>query len=93
MAIQLTISSDLQALVEKRFATGAYENVEDMLRCALEAQEAAEVDWTDEERQGISNHIEEGFQQAERGQLYDEDQVIQHLAEFKQRWLNDRQVK
>lgn len=39
MAIQLMMSPDLQALVEKRLATGAYQNAEDVVRCALEAQD------------------------------------------------------
>jgi Arc/MetJ-type ribon-helix-helix transcriptional regulator len=63
--MQLTIPADLQALIEKRISTGAYETAGDVLRRALEAQDAEE-DWTDEERQAISSHIEDGFRQAER---------------------------
>lgn len=40
------------------------------MRRALEAQDAEEG-WTDEERRALSSHIEEGYLQAERGELID----------------------
>ena len=90
--MQLTIPPDLQALIEKRIATGAYETPEDVLRRALETQDEEES-MTEEERQAISDHIEEGVQQAERGELFDEDEVRIHLDEFKEQWLKRRQLK
>jgi predicted transcriptional regulator len=90
--MQLTIPPDLQALIEKRIATGAYETPEDVLRRALEAQDEEET-LTEEERQAISDHIDEGVRQAERGELFDEDEVRIHLAEFKEQWLKRRQLK
>ena len=87
--MQLTIPPDLQALIEKRMATGAFESAEEVLRCALEAQDEEES----QQRQAISDHIEEGFRQAERGELYTEDEVRTHLAEFKERWIKERQLR
>jgi hypothetical protein len=52
------------------FSSGGYSTVEDVLRRALEAQDAEES-WTDEERRALSAHIEEGYLQAERGELID----------------------
>ena len=43
--MQFTIPPDLEALVQKRLAGGAYANAEDVIRHALEAQEAEER-WT-----------------------------------------------
>jgi len=91
--MQLTIPPDIEALLEKRLATGAYENAEDVLRRALEAQDAEEEGWTEEDRLAIADHIEESFQQAERGELIDGDQVRLDLAEFKLQWRKDRQLK
>jgi hypothetical protein len=54
----------------KRLSSGGYSTVEDVLRRALEAQDAEES-WTDEERRALSAHIEEGYLQAERGELID----------------------
>jgi Arc/MetJ-type ribon-helix-helix transcriptional regulator len=66
--MQLNVPPDLETLINKRLSSGGYESVEDVLRRALEAQDAEEI-WTDEELQALSTHIEEGCQQAERGEL------------------------
>lgn len=68
--MQLNVPPDLEKLINKRLSSGAYTNAEDVLRRALEAQDAEES-WTDEERRALSAHIEEGYQQAERGELID----------------------
>jgi Arc/MetJ-type ribon-helix-helix transcriptional regulator len=71
--MQLNVPLDIQILIEKRLSSGGYEGVEDVLRRALEAQDAEES-WTDEERRALSAHLDEGFFQAERGELIDGDQ-------------------
>jgi Arc/MetJ-type ribon-helix-helix transcriptional regulator len=58
--MQLNLPSDLVTLINKRLSGGGYESVEDVLRRALEAQDAEES-WTDEERRALSAHIEEGY--------------------------------
>ena len=65
LAMQLNVPADLEALINKRLSSGAYTSPEDVLRRALEAQDAEES-WTDEERRVISTHIEEGYLEAER---------------------------
>ena len=60
-----------------------------MLRRALEAQDAEES-WTDEERQAVSAHIEEGFLQAERGELIDGAQARREIREMKDGWRSDK---
>ncbi len=92
MAMQLTIPEDLQALIEERIATGGFKNAEDVVRQALEAQ-VFYGDWTHEEKRALSDRIEESYQQADRGELFDEDEVKVHLAEFKERWLKERQLR
>ena len=46
--MQLNVPPDLETLINKRLSSGAYTNAEDVLRRALEAQDAEES-WTDEE--------------------------------------------
>lgn len=88
--MQLTaLPPDLQTLVEKRLATGAYSDAEDVLRQALEAQDAEER-WTEEERRAISARIDEGFEQAERGELIDGERAWQDIDAMKQQWLTQR---
>ena len=68
--MQLDVPLDLETLINKRLSSGGYASAEDVLRRALEAQDALES-WTDEEHRALSDHIEEGYIQAERGELID----------------------
>jgi Arc/MetJ-type ribon-helix-helix transcriptional regulator len=84
-AMQLNVPPDLVTLINKRLSSGGYTNAEDVLRRALEAQDAEES-WTDEERRALTAHIEEGFQQAERGQLIDGAQARREIQAMKDDW-------
>ncbi len=87
--MQLNLPPDLETLINKRLSSGAYTNAEDVLRHALEAQDAEES-WTDEERRALSAHIEEGYQQAERGQLIDGTQARRDIEAMKKKWREGR---
>jgi antitoxin ParD1/3/4 len=87
--MQLNIPPDLETLINKRISSGAYMNAEDVLRRALEAQDAEES-WTDEERRALAAHIEEGYQQAERGQLIDGAQARREIQGMKEDWRGGR---
>jgi Arc/MetJ-type ribon-helix-helix transcriptional regulator len=82
----LTVPPDLEQLIQKRLASGAFSDPEDVLRRALEAQDAIE-DWSDEEKSAIAAHIETGFAQAENGDLLDGAETRQELREMKTRWF------
>jgi Arc/MetJ-type ribon-helix-helix transcriptional regulator len=92
--MQLNLPPDLEALINKRLSTGAYTNAEDVLRHALEAQDEEESltdeEWTDEERRAISAQIEEGYQQAERGELIDGVQARHEIQAMKEKWREGR---
>jgi Arc/MetJ-type ribon-helix-helix transcriptional regulator len=83
--MQLNVPPDLETLINKRLSSGGYATVEDVLRRALEAQDAEE-DWTPEERRVLSAHIEEGYLQAERGELIDGAQARVELQAMKENW-------
>ncbi len=88
--MQLIVPPDLESLINKRLSSGAYVDAEDVLRRALEAQDAEES-WTGEERQALSAHIEEGFLQAERGELIGGAEVRSQIEAMKEQWRIDRQ--
>ena len=90
--MQVTLPPDLEKLVNKRLSSGSYSSVEDVFRRALEAQDAEES-WSDEERRAVTAHIEEGFLQAERGELIDGAQARRELEAMKENWLQDRASK
>jgi Arc/MetJ-type ribon-helix-helix transcriptional regulator len=86
----LTVPPDLESLIKKRLSTGAYASAEEVLRRALEAQDAEES-WTEEERRALSAHIEEGYRQAVNGELIDGAQARHEIQAMKaSRHLNER---
>jgi len=87
--MQVTLPPDLELLINKRLSTGAYADVEDVLRCALESQ-GAEESWTEEERRALAEHIEEGYLESERGELIDGDEARLRLQVMKEKWRETR---
>ena len=87
--MQLNVPPDLETLIKKRLSNGGYTSVEDVLRHALEAQDADES-WTDEERRALSAHIEEGYLQAERGELIDGAQARGKIQSMKDDWRSSK---
>ena len=90
--MHLNVPPDLESLINKRLSSGAYRDAEDVLRRALEAQDAEES-WTDEERRALSAHIEEGYRQAERGELIDGAQARREIRAKKDDWRQQRSSK
>ncbi len=58
----------------------------EILRLAQDAEES----WTDEERQVLSAHIEEGCLQAERGELTDGAQARRETQAMKEDWRSSK---
>ena len=88
--MQLNVPPDLETLINKRLSSGSYLNAEDVLRRALQAQDAEES-WTEEERCALSDHIEEGYLQAERGELLDSAQARRDIQAMKENWRLSKQ--
>ena len=87
--MQLNVPPDLATLINKRLSSGGYASVEDVLRRALEAQDAEES-WTDEERRALAAHIETGYLQAERGELIDGAQARHEIQAMKDDWRSSK---
>ena len=83
--MEINVPADLETLINRRLATGGYASVEEVLRRALEAQDAEES-WTEEERRALAAHIEEGYLQAERGELINDVQARREIQALKDRW-------
>ena len=88
--MQFTVPEDIETLIKKRLSSGGYTNAEEVLRRALEAQDAEES-WTDDERQALSAHIEESYLQAERGELIEGLQARREIEAMKDDWRLSRQ--
>jgi hypothetical protein len=88
-AMQWNVPPDLETLINRRLSSGGDTSVEDVLRRALEAQDAEES-WSDEERRTLSAHIEEGYLQAERGEGIDGEQARREIQAMKDAWRQER---
>lgn len=84
MALQLP--TDLEALVQKRLASGAYASAEEVVRRALEAQEAEDI-WTDEERSALDVKIDRALEQVAAGKIYGPEQARKMLGTMREAHL------
>jgi Arc/MetJ-type ribon-helix-helix transcriptional regulator len=66
--MQLDVPPDLEALVQRQLATGAFANVEDVIRRALETLEAEES-WTGDERRALDEKIDRALERRRRSSL------------------------
>ena len=86
--MQLTIPPDVEALVQKRLATGAFANVEDVIRRALETLDAEES-WTKEERGALDEKIDRALEQVAAGRVYGPEEAQRKLADLREAHLAD----
>jgi Arc/MetJ-type ribon-helix-helix transcriptional regulator len=77
--MQLNVPLDLEALVQKRLATGAFANAEDVIRRALETLDAEES-WTEEERLDLDEKIDRALEQVASGRVYGPEEARRRLA-------------
>jgi Arc/MetJ-type ribon-helix-helix transcriptional regulator len=86
--MRLTVPPDVEALVQKRLATGAFANVEDVIRRALETLDAEES-WTDEERSALDEKIDRALEQVAAGRVYGPEEARRKLAALREAHLAD----
>lgn len=82
----LQLPTDLEALVQKRLASGAYASAEEVIRRALEAQEV-EDNWTEEERRALDAKIDRALEQVASGKTYGPEEARQKLATMREAHL------
>ena len=80
---------EIEALIQQRLHSGAFQSVEDVLFDALEMQREREA-WLQENKDAINARIERGLTQLDRGEGMPGDQLRSRLADDKAAWLKDR---
>jgi antitoxin ParD1/3/4 len=88
MTIQIT-RPEIEALIQQRLHSGAFESVEDVLFDALEIQGERET-WLQENKEAINAKIEHGLAQLDGGEGIPGDQLRKRLEADKAAWLADR---
>jgi antitoxin ParD1/3/4 len=77
---------ELEALIQKRLQSGAFDSVEEVIFRALEAQGEQE-DWLHENKEAINEKIELAMAQLHRGEGIPGDQLRARLEERKAAFL------
>jgi antitoxin ParD1/3/4 len=88
MTIQIT-RPEIEALIQQRLHSGAFESVEDVLFDALEIQGEREA-WLQENKEAIDAKIEHSLAQLDRGEGISGDKLRERLEADKAAWLADR---
>jgi Arc/MetJ-type ribon-helix-helix transcriptional regulator len=88
--LTMQLSDDLEALVKKRLASGAFESAEEVIRQALETQEA-EAQWTELERLELDRKIDRARAQVESGQVYSREAALAKLDALRRTHLGNRE--
>ncbi len=84
------LKPELEALIREDVERGPYQSADEYVAQAGQMLHAHEQ-WLAEERADIAAKIEVGFAQAERGELFDPDEVRARLNERKQAWMDQNQ--
>ena len=80
---------EIEALIQQRLRSGAFQSVEDVLFDALEIQSEREA-WLQENKEAINAKIERGLAQLDQGEGIPGDQLRARLASDKAAWPKDR---
>jgi antitoxin ParD1/3/4 len=80
---------EIEALIQQRLHSGAFETVEDVLFDALEIQREREA-WLQENKEAIDAKIERGLAQLDQGEGLPGDRLRERLAADRAAWLTDR---
>ena len=80
---------EIEALIQQRLHSGAFESVEDVLFDALEIQRERES-WLLENKEAVNAKIERGLAQLDRGEGIPGDDLRKRLDADKAAWLADR---
>ena len=88
MPMQFSVPPDLEALMQKRLASGDFRDAEDGCH-ALEALDAEES-WTDEDRGALDEKIDRALEQVARGEVYGPDEARRKRADMRKAHMADR---
>ncbi|MBZ5622418.1 MAG: hypothetical protein LAQ69_27350 [Acidobacteriia bacterium] len=78
----ITLQPELEALIRKRLESGAFQDAEDVLRRALESQDAEEA-WLELHRREVGEKLERAMEEFDRGGGIPASQVRLRLEAMK----------
>jgi Arc/MetJ-type ribon-helix-helix transcriptional regulator len=81
----LELKPEIEALIQERLQSGAFATAEELIQHALELL-SAEENWLTDNRDEIAGQIQEGWEEAQRGELIGEEAVRDEMRQFKDDW-------
>jgi putative addiction module CopG family antidote len=87
--MEIRLSPELAAVVERDVAAGRFASVDEYIAEAIELLHEREP-WRDESLEELNASLEESISQAERGEVMDEAQVRLEMQKMKAEWAKDR---
>jgi Arc/MetJ-type ribon-helix-helix transcriptional regulator len=87
--MEIRLSPELEAAVERGVASGRFANVEEYLAKAVELLEERDV-WRPETLEEQRTGLEAAWQEAERGELTNLEDVRREMDEMKREWIATR---
>ena len=83
------LKPELEVLIRKRLESGAFPSAEEVIERALVFL-SVEEDSRAENRETIASQIQEGWNEAQRGELTDDQNVRAEMERFKEDWKQQR---
>ena len=83
------LKPEIEALIQKQLQSGEFSSAEEVIERALEFL-SAEEDWLADNRDEIATQIQEGWDEAQRGELTDGQKVRAEMQQFKEDWKKQR---
>lgn len=80
---------EVEALIQERLQSGAFESVEDVILDALEVQRGREI-WLQENKEAINEKIDRAIAQLDRGEGIPGEEFREHIAADRAAWLAKR---
>ena len=78
----ITLSPEMEALIQKRLESGAFRNIDEVLFRALESQDAEEA-WLLLHQREVSGKLDRAMAEFDRGEGVPASEVRQRLQEMK----------
>lgn len=84
--MEIRLSPELQAAVERAVADGRYDSVEEYVAAAVELLEEREQ-WLGESVEELNTKLEASIAEAERGELMTVEDVRREMQQMKAEWV------
>jgi len=85
------LKPEIEALIQKQLESGAFSSAEEVIERALEFLEIRER-WLAEHPDRIAAQIQAGWDEAQRGELTDAEDVKAEMQQFKEDWKKQRRL-